>query len=97
MLLEEPNLVITYVRGDIIAGYLYLPGRRGDHAARSRKAESGLVVDFAEDGRPIGIEITLPSVVTVEAVNKILTKLKLAPIGDEELWPFFAEKPALRK
>ena len=97
MLLREVNLVVTYRRGKIVAGYLHLPDREGDHAARSREADSGLVVDFAEDGRPIGIEITLPSVVTVEAVNKVLAELKLAPVADEELWPFFAEKPALRK
>ena len=39
------------------------------------------------DGRPIGIEIAIPSLVTVEAVNEVLTSYGLQPIDAAELAP----------
>jgi len=67
-----------------------LPRREGDWACRSRKAAEGLVVDYAEDGRPIGIEIVSPSIVTVEAVNRVLADLRQDAIEAEELAPLRA-------
>jgi hypothetical protein len=49
-----------------------LPSEEGDRRARVEKHSTGLLVDLSDDGRPIGIEIAIPSLVTVEAVNKIL-------------------------
>ncbi len=68
-----------------LAGYLYLPRREGDKASYSHKAAEGLVVDDTEDGRPIGIEIVSPSIVTVEAVNRVLADLRQDAIEAEEL------------
>lgn len=80
-------LQMSYWRGKRMAGYLYLPRQDGDRAVRSREAGPGLVVDYAADGRPIGIEITAPSVVTAEAINALLAELHQEAMGVEELAP----------
>lgn len=53
-------LEVTYRRGRAIAGYYYLPRRPGQRSVRTRRAECGLLVDYARGGRPIGIEISNP-------------------------------------
>ena len=80
-------LTMTYRGGKPCVGYLELPRESGDHAAESRKVAPGLVVDFAEDGRPIGIEIVSPSVVTPNKIQKLLRELNLDPVPDEDLAP----------
>jgi hypothetical protein len=44
-------------------------------------------VDLTADGRPIGIEIAIPALATVEAVNEILASYGLEPIDSMELTP----------
>jgi uncharacterized protein YuzE len=84
---EEVYLEMAYRHGKCMAGYLYLPRRQGDSAARSQEAAPGLVVDYAADGRPIGIEITSPSAVSPEAVNALLVQLHQEALAREELAP----------
>jgi hypothetical protein len=38
-----------------------------------------MVIDFAADGRPIGIEITAHAQVTAEAFNRVLERLGFRP------------------
>lgn len=45
----------------------------------------GLLIYLADDERPIGIEIAIPSLVTLEAVNEILISYGLKPIDESEL------------
>ena len=80
-------LEMTFRKGKPLAGYLHLPRREGDYAAYSRKVADGLVVDYAPDDRPIGIEIVSPSIVTVETVNRVLADLRQSAIAPEELAP----------
>ena len=84
-------LEMSYRRGRALAGYLYLPRKDGDRAARSRKVAPGLVVDYAEDGRAIGIEITSPSTVSVEAINAVLAEMAQDPVDETELAPLLTE------
>ena len=84
-------LEMTYRQGKAMAGYLYLPRQRGDHAARSQKVDRGLVVDFAQDGRPIGIEIVSPSTATPAAINSRLRQLHQDPLPEEDLAPLAAK------
>ena len=44
---------------------------------RTRRGESGLLVDYTRDGRPIGIEITTPAKTSLAAINRLLKKLDL--------------------
>ncbi|MBM4063598.1 MAG: DUF2283 domain-containing protein, partial [Planctomycetes bacterium] len=59
--MKHSYLEVTFRRGRPLAAYYYLPRRDGDSSVRTERASGGLVVDFAADGRPIGIEITAPT------------------------------------
>ena len=83
-------LQVTYRNGRPVAGYLSLPRRQGDRSTRSRRAEAGLVIDFAPGGRAIGVEITAPGKVTVAAVNRVLKELGFSPVKRKDLAPVLA-------
>jgi len=87
---NDTYLEITYRHGKPLAGYLHLPRRDGDRAVRSQKHPGGLVVDYAEDGRPIGIEITSPSSASPETINDLLEQLHISSVGEQELAPLLA-------
>jgi hypothetical protein len=89
-LMTDRSLEITFRHGRAVAAYLYLPRASGDHAARSREMGRGLVVDFAADARPIGIEILDPARVTAEEINSVLAALALDPLTPEEVRPLRA-------
>ncbi|HEU5118340.1 MAG TPA: DUF2283 domain-containing protein [Isosphaeraceae bacterium] len=80
-------LEVTYRRGRPLAAYLYLPRQPGDTSARVEAFSPGYLVDRAEDGRPIGIEMPSPSLVTVQGLNRVLYELNLEPVSPEEVAP----------
>ena len=88
--MKEPYLEITFRRGRPLAAYLYLPRQAGDKCCRTLKADLGMIVDFNQNGKPIGIEMTAPTLVTVEVVNSTLKKLGLPSIQAVELAPLKA-------
>lgn len=83
-------LEVTYRRGAPIAAYFYLPRRPGDISARSVVGESGLVTDYAADGRAIGIEITSPGVLTLPSFNAALTAAQQPLAAPDEIAPLLA-------
>ena len=80
-------LEVTFRKGRPLAAYLYLPRHTGDKVARTDKAEPGLLVDFASDGRPIGVEITSPRQVTLGSVNRVLASLRQDLATPDDLAP----------
>ena len=84
---NESYLEVTYRRGKVVAGYLHLPRREGDSVVRSRKVGPGIVVDYAQDGRPIGVEITSFSAVSLQQTWDILASLHIETIAKEDLAP----------
>ena len=84
---DDIHLEMSYHRDKLMAAYLYLPRKEGDRAARSREARPGLVVDYAEDGRPIGIEIVSPSAISEALINDVLADIGQAPLTEEDLAP----------
>jgi hypothetical protein len=85
--MKERYLQITFRNGKPLAAYLYLPRQAGVKSARTVEAASGVLVDYAPSGEPIGLEITTPSHVTVDQVNTVLESLGLSAIAPEELAP----------
>ena len=83
-------LEMTYRHGKPVAGYLWLPGNDGAKAARTREVGTGLVVDYAGDGRPIGIEIIYPGHVTLAEINAVLADLHCESVSEKELAPLLA-------
>jgi len=85
--MHERYLEITFRRGKPIAAYLYLPRLESDKSWRVAKEANGLLVDLAEDGRPIGIEILSPNKDSLSVINETLTKYSLPLLDSEEVAP----------
>jgi len=83
-------LEITYRRGRPLAAYLYLARKPGDKASRAERKDSGLFIDYTEDNRPIGIEITAPTKVTLAALNQALSSAHQEPATPDDLAPLLS-------
>jgi len=88
--MRHSYLEVTYRKGRPLAAYYYLPRRDGDRSVRVDRVVGGLVVDYAGDGRPIGIEITAPSRLVLGELNQLLAKLGQSPVAREDLAPLVA-------
>jgi uncharacterized protein YuzE len=85
--MKQRYLEVSYQHGKPLAAYLYLPRREGDRSARTERLEAGLLVDYAPDGRAIGVEISAPGRLTLAALNGVLAKVQQTPATPEELAP----------
>jgi hypothetical protein len=85
--MRHTYLEVTFRKGKPLAAYLYLPRRTDDKSARVESACAGMNVDYAADGRAIGIEILTPRLASVESLNALLRRLQLPPVEAEELGP----------
>lgn len=83
-------LEVTFLNGHPFAAYLHLSNRSTDVSAHTRRFAPGLVADVAADGKPIGIEITAPSKVTVAALNRALHAFGMSPVTEADLAPLSA-------
>lgn len=83
-------LEVTYRRGRPFAAYYYLPRRPGQKSVRTRREEAGMIIDFARDGTPLGIEITAPALVTLAAINRVLRRLGQSSLRASDLAPLRA-------
>ena len=88
--MSQRYLEVTFRRGRPIAAYLYLPRQSDDHSARTERAGGGLLIDYAADGRAIGIEITSPTTVSLASLNQILAAVQQTPATAEEIAPVVA-------
>ena len=88
--MQETYLEVTFRYGRPMAAYYYLPRRPGDKSYRTTMAEPGLVVDFNKRGKPIGIEITAPTKVSLPALNRVLRRLGFPAAKRAELAPLRA-------
>jgi hypothetical protein len=88
--MSESYLEVTYRRGRALAAYYYLPRKREDRSYRTRRAAPGLLVDYARDGRPLGIEITAPAKVSLAGINRLLKELGHRPLKRAEISPLRA-------
>lgn len=85
--MRDTYLEVTYRRGRPFAAYYHLSDRAGQKSVRTRRFEPGLVVDFARNGDPLGIEIIQPRAVTAAAMNRVLKELGLPSVKRGELAP----------
>ncbi len=88
--MKHSYLEVTYRNGRALAAYYYLPRKEGDSSVRTERVGGGLLVDFAADGRAIGIEITAPSRIDLTGLNDLLTHLGHEPVQAEDLVPLVA-------
>ncbi len=89
--MTERSLQITYRKGRAFAAYLYLSHATGERSARTEASPDGLlVVDYAANGRPLGVEITAPDAVTLDRLNGLLAGLGQPPLAEHEFRPLTA-------
>lgn len=88
--MHQHYLEVTYREGKPMAAYYYLPRRADDVSVRVEPHGPAFLVDWSADGRPLGIEIPSPSLVTVEGLNRVLSELSLDPVAPEEIGPVVA-------
>ena len=88
--MKDTYLEVTFRHGKPLAAYYYLPREAGQKATRTRRSEPGLIIDLTAEGKAIGIEITAPSRVSLDALNAVLRELGQAPASEADLAPMIA-------
>jgi uncharacterized protein YuzE len=88
--MKEPYLEVTFKRGRPLAAYYYLPRRPGQKSHKTRRVEPGLIIDFTRDGKPIGIEITTPTKLSLAVLNRVLRELGFPAASRDDLAPVLA-------
>ena len=83
--MRNAYLEVTYRHGKAVAAYYYLPRIPGQRSVRTRRVEACLLIDFANDGRVIGIEITAPSVLSLTMFNRVLRELGISRVRRREI------------
>jgi YD repeat-containing protein len=73
--MKHRYLEVTYRKGKPLAAYLYLPRDPSAKAVRTEDAGNGMRVDYDAAGQPIGIEITAPTLVTLDAIGAVLERV----------------------
>jgi uncharacterized protein YuzE len=87
---KAPYLEVTFRHGRPLAAYLYLPRAPGDKSRRAVQVGNGLIVDYTESGKPIGIEITAPQKITVVDLNRILASFNVPALSEADVAPLRA-------
>ncbi len=88
--MKQRYLEVTFRNGKPLAAYLYLGRNAGDASVRTVRDGEGLLIDFAADGRAIGIEIAAPSRVSLDTLNHALAAVNQEPATADELGPLAA-------
>ncbi len=89
--MTERSLQVSYRDGRAFAAYLHLTHETGEKSVKSVPSSDGLlVVDYAEHGRAIGVEITAPVAVPLERLNQLLADLGERPLAEQDYRPLLA-------
>jgi len=84
------SVQVTYRNGRPFAAYIYLAHAAGAGTARTEEVTSDLLIDYASDGTPLGIEIVSPGIVTEQEINMVFDRLGLARPSPADLAPLRA-------
>ena len=88
--MKQIYLEVTYRDGRPYVAYLHLPSKPNEKRHKCRRVEPGMILDVNKEGKLIGIELTAPSQVTLDAVNNILKEYGLEPLKESDLAPLLA-------
>ena len=88
--MKSISLQVTYRKGRPSAAYIWLDHRLGTKSVRSVEWAPDLVVDYAADGRPIGLEVIDPEKVTNTDIFAVFDGLGLARPDAADLSPLAA-------
>src|SRR3954471_9548505 len=86
--MTERSLQVTYRKGKAFAAYFHLSHQTGEKSAKTVPSPDGLlVVDYAQNGKPIGVEITAPAAVPLDRLNRLLSDLGETPLNEHDYLP----------
>lgn len=88
--MKHRYLEVTYRKGRPIAAYLYFPRELESRAVRTEDAGQGFRIDYDQEGRPLGVEITAPSLATAARLDEIMQRLGQTPLHSGEWAPLQA-------
>jgi len=90
MTMSHVSVQMTYRDGRPFAAYIGLGRALGESSVRSEELSPEIVVDFSEDGRPLGIEVIDPSSATAEDIYGVFDVLGLRRPSPDALAPLVA-------
>lgn len=85
--MQDTYLGVTFRHGRPFAAYLYLPRSATQKSYKTQELSPGLLVDFAKNGTPIGVEITSPEHVTLTKLNRVLVEIGQPKLKRSDLAP----------
>jgi hypothetical protein len=86
--MTERSLQVTCRKGEPFSAYLHLSHQTGEKSARTVPSGDGLlVVDYGQNGKAIGVEITAPSAVPLDRLNRVLADLGETPLSEHDYLP----------
>ena len=88
--MKNISLQITYRKGKPFAAYIYLAQSHGQKSARTEAITGDLLIDYAQDGTPLGIEIVSPGMVSIDEIQRVFDHLGLGRLEPAELEPLKA-------
>jgi hypothetical protein len=88
--MRDRYLEVTFRKGKVLAAYLYLPRPAGARSVRTVTAAPGILIDFGSDDAVIGVEITSPGAITLDAINAVLVQLGQPRVSAAEIAPLRA-------
>jgi hypothetical protein len=90
-LTHEPLLLADHLSGRrAVRRLIYLARRPGQRSARTEQVSPGLLIDYAADGTPLGIEIVSPGEVAMDEILGVFDRLGLGRPAASELAPLRA-------
>jgi uncharacterized protein YuzE len=84
------SLQITYRKGKPFAAYIYLSHAPGTKSVRTESINPELLIDYAADGSPLGIEIVSPGYVTEDEIVAVFDRLGIKRPSSADLAPLRA-------
>ena len=88
--MKTVSLQITYRKGEQFAAYIYLAPSNGKKSSRTEEVTEDLLIDYAEDGTPIGIEVVSPGYVSIDDIQSVFDRIGLGRPAASELLPLKA-------
>lgn len=90
--MKQRYLDVTFRKGKVMAAYFYLPRKTGEKSQRTERHGEGILIDYGNDGQPIGIEFLAPDQISalLTELNQVLSQQNVPPVEPNELIPLLA-------
>ena len=83
--MKTVSLQITYRKGKPFAAYIYLSRQNGQKSVRTEVISEDLLIDYAQDETPLGIEIVSPEMVSIDEIQAVFDPKTLQDLVVEQL------------